>query len=517
MIVMNHIYKFTTRTRGIAFASPVRKYAASTVRQSRKKMPYIIQPSIVLDADNIPVEREIYDAHTTDTLDTKNLLVIGYMAVASSTKHLRGDIERRDLGVIKHAYDQIISDMKKDFTERAELMATRIVSDKDKDILVLNERLLNAQKTSEAAMARIIAEKDAEISNMKDKLAMNDNTIQLMVSKAVTDKEHELSALREQLAIMKASIEREAAVNQERVVASHQRVVELERALQEAKDNAKQSTMDLVKGIRNEEIMNLQAQIAALKGSNFSKGIVGENSVKKWLAEAFIDCEVVDKSGIAAESDLHVVKPNGDFIAVECKNKTQITVQDVEKSIRDISHLKNKYGSRFVGYVFVSLRSTNIPKKGSGTLEIIDDEIPVYWHGQSDFNDEDKSVVEFCKAVMSFASCLRTLRAKFVDTDNAIDTFRKQLTDMMSLFRSCLDRLNQNQKAIASLVSSVKIVQDNNNAALQLLNDYIAANALENMLSISHHNTSHNCSKCGRVFARKGDLTKHMSKCTGDV
>jgi len=518
----------------ITHALSAKRYADSA-RPVVRQMPYTIQPTILLDADKVPLEKDIYEAYNANQLDAKSLLVIGYMAVASSTKHLRSDVERRDLTTLKETYDRIINDLKTDYGERAELMASRIIADKDKDIQVLKERLTNMQQSNEATIAKITAEKEREIAQYREQvlsssanaksdllraleIQQNENAvlreqlnavssnIDLVVAKAILEKEKELSS-------KTSSASNELAVLSERLDTYKQRTCQLEKELEEARNNSKATTAELLKNLRDEEILTLQAQIAALKGSNFSKGIMGEGLVRQWLSDAFDDCEVIDKSGCAAESDIHVVKPNGDFIAVECKNKTQITNQDIDKSMRDIAFLKDKYGTRFVGYVFISLRSTNIPKKGQGCLEIIDDKIPVYWYGQPDFNNEDRTLINFCKATWSVVAFIKALRAKLAGTNNEVELFRKQMHDILTMVSSTLERLNQNQKTIAILMQNAKAIQDNNNAALQLVTDYITTSNLQSILTTSSAKLSHVCPHCSRVFSQKGHLTRHISKC----
>ena len=136
----------------------------------------------------------------------------------------------------------------------------------------------------------------------------------------------------------------------------NQKEADLLRQLADAKSEKEQMHREFIKTIKDEDVAALQAQIAMLKGQNHTKGIIGENAIADLISKVFPEYEVLDKSGTAAESDLHLIR-NTDkcFIAIESKNKKTITQQDIDKSVRDISHLKSKYGSRFVGYLFLSL------------------------------------------------------------------------------------------------------------------------------------------------------------------
>ena len=56
---------------------------------------------------------------------------------------------------------------------------------------------------------------------------------------------------------------------------------------------------------------------------------------------------------------------------MESKNKDVITRGDLDKFVRDIECLAGKHTDDFIGAVFVSANSMNIPGKGSFTFEII--------------------------------------------------------------------------------------------------------------------------------------------------
>lgn len=535
------------RVRPVVIPAASAKRYTSIAVPSYTRMPKTIQPIIVLDVDKVPVENEIYKEFEANNMDPKSLLVIGYMALTACSKHLRLDVERRDLSALKDTYDQVISDLKKNFAERSELMASKIISDKDKDIEVLKSRIyglqlqmdttiekLSAEKDKELAMLReqystslqsqhlslqnIAEEREREIIKLNEQLHSLNNNTSLIVSKALADKEMELSTIKAKLLnqqiMSESAANHDVAVMNEKLQIFQQRVLELESELDNARQQTRESTVEFIKTLRDDEVLSLQSQVAALKGSNFSKGIIGENNIKHWLSTAFTECEVVDKSGFAAESDIHVVKSNGEFIAIECKNKIQITAQDVDKSMRDISHLKSKYGQQFMGYVFISLRSVNIPKKGCGYLEIVNDETPVYWYGQSEFNEYQSGFIDYCKATWTIAYYVRNLRLKFSCVDNEVAGFRRNLQEMVAVFRSTLERLSTNQKLIATMLQNVKHVQDNNNVAMQILNDHLAINGSIDIGTTTPHQATHVCPKCTKSFATKSSLTRHSSKCT---
>jgi hypothetical protein len=510
-----------------------------------QQMPTTIQPTIHLDVDKVPIERDIYDSYIANTLDFKNVILIGYIAISSCTKHLFSDNEKRDLTAIKEAYDKIIQDLKNNFTERAELISSKIIAEKDKEVELLQQKISTLQEHIETVLARATAEKERELAvirernlrdlqssqasllqlseekereiiRLKQQVDALNNNMELIVSRAIVDKENEILTQTERRLNEQNNkdlhLNQELAIYKERFHGSEKRIQELESELFKSRQQTQESMQQFFKTAHNEEILALQEQIAVLKGSNFSKGIIGEQTVRQVLQDNFTKCDIVDKSGSAAESDIHVVYPNGDIIAVECKNKTQITFQDVDKSMRDISYLESKYGEKFIGYVFISLRSINIPKKGNCHLEIINDRIPVYWYGQQENTQYTAGYVDYCKAILAISKYISNLRAKFLNSDVERTNYKKSLDDMINVFRTTLEKLNANQKAIATIIQSAKSVQECNNQTLQLLNDHIVAHNL----NITNH-SEFVCPHCGRVFNRKASLSRHMSKCTGAV
>jgi hypothetical protein len=177
-----------------------------------------------------------------------------------------------------------------------------------------------------------------------------------------------------------AQREKEIAVLQERTTYLSRLELQLKSEIEALKEENKSLQKDFIKILRDEDITALKAQIASLKGSSFSKGIVGETMVKNIMQNTFRSIEIIDKSGCRAESDIHIVREHDNrIVAIECKNKNRITYSDVSKSIRDIHFLKEKYGDNFIGYIFLSLRTSNIPKKGV-SMEVICN-TPVIWFG----------------------------------------------------------------------------------------------------------------------------------------
>jgi hypothetical protein len=126
-----------------------------------------------------------------------------------------------------------------------------------------------------------------------------------------------------------------------------------------------------------------RTELERLRGSNHTKGIVGEALVLDALRGSgpFSSWAFTDTSARGAQSDVHMNSPCGRWlVAIEVKNKSVITSGDVEKSMRDVTDLAERFGVRLAGYVFVSLRTRNIPRKGGTYLERVGG-VPVLWFG----------------------------------------------------------------------------------------------------------------------------------------
>jgi hypothetical protein len=87
------------------------------VYRKKPKMIVTINPSITLDKD-IPVESEILEYHDLGILDSKNLMLIGHLAIKASTRHLQTDSAKKQLEALKDAYDKVIENIRSDATDQ---------------------------------------------------------------------------------------------------------------------------------------------------------------------------------------------------------------------------------------------------------------------------------------------------------------------------------------------------------------------------------------------------------------
>jgi hypothetical protein len=158
----------------------------------------------------------------------------------------------------------------------------------------------------------------------------------------------------------------------------------------------------------HEQLATMGAKVEALSRindvlsrSNAGKGNLGEDALLVFFRENFTDCEVLDASRIPCACDIHLVIPDvrprsnpqtnnqtnrttspnnrtiiqtnnntaTSLIAIESKNKRAITSSDITKFYRDVDNLTQQHGDAFMGAIFVSLATKNIPGKGDFRLE----------------------------------------------------------------------------------------------------------------------------------------------------
>ena len=445
-------------------------------RVTMQSMHSVISPLVVLDETN-PIENEILEQHKLGILEVKKLLMIGHLAAKVSIQQHNYNDSKQQLRALKESYDVMMNTLK--LQNNNDLEAQRQVY----------QELLAEIKQRHTEQLDVVKN---EFINAKRQLEnVSFNTQEAIEERAKILAEHQTTILQERLRYMK------------------QKEDDLLKQLTEAKAEKEQMHREFIKTIKDEDVAALQAQIAMLKGQNYTKGILGENAIAELLSKVFPEYEILDKSGTAAESDLHLVRNSDNcFIAIESKNKKTITQQDVEKSIRDISYLKSKYGSRFIGYLFTSLRTPNIPRKGI-KFEY-NDGIPTIWYGID--NDDDSCKSQYIQSSLPVMIRLLYTVADVKPTGDALDN--TQIQELLTLH---IKRLEQNQKVIASMTQNIKAIQDTNNAMYSSVLEYMTANGLNTVSSslkrkASSDDNMHVCDKCKREFVRKCDLQRHKCK-----
>lgn len=251
---------------------------------------------------------------------------------------------------------------------------------------------------------------------------------------------------------------------------------------------------------KDKEIQTLQESLTAAlqklnvyQQTNMFKGLCGEKRVAEVLSQAFPSYEILDTSGTAGMSDIHLVDSSNNIIVIECKNKSTISAQDVQKSMHDIKLLKSKYKERFVGYFFISIRSKNIPKKGELCFECIES-TPVIWYGATENCTKlDDDIVKFTKLLQM----LNSHASKIDDSVSKIQEYIQKTLEIKKQVENINGCILQMRKNIETLQKPV---------------DWLYADMMALIgINQSPQQTILMCPHCDATYKRKGDYEKHIA------
>jgi hypothetical protein len=243
-----------------------------------------------------------------------------------------------------------------------------------------------------------------------------------------------------------------------------------------------------------ETINQLKAELNVFKNTNTYKGAIGERKIQDILKESFLGYEIKDMSATGSMSDIHLIDKDGNFIAIECKNKSTIITTDVDKSLNDIKVLKDKFTHKFLGYFFVSMRSNNIPKKGDLYYEIIEDR-PVIWYATNELQPNE------------LVNLIKLLLLQKYDLKEELDT-----SILMQKLNCYMTKISENKKYITNLNTNLETMKSNV-SILQKNNDWM----YQDIFSVVGEDRtppeeSYVCQVCDLTFKRKNELTRHNNK-----
>jgi HAMP domain-containing protein len=256
----------------------------------------------------------------------------------------------------------------------------------------------------------------------------------------------------------------------------------------------------------------LGTELALLKRSNGGKGVQGELAVENLLRGLFPAYEVLDVSQTGGGCDLHVHVDGDGFFAVECKNKERVTAQDVDKFLRDSCNLSEQHGRRFLGALFLSLRTPNIPGRGDFAFEVTGGAMrPLVFLGLAldlDCLGEAPPVLEFSVRVLLEAA--RTCRAM----DSAAVTLR----DMQRRLEPLVGRVRALRREIEGLKDGASRILRTCDHMWQGLTGIFEEFASMGLAKGADARTSGSeqrceCRGCGRSFQAPKGLARHQASC----
>lgn len=436
-------------------------------------MMQMIRVSIDIDAPDI---LRWIESHGSQADAAKKLLILGWRVLSESKGIMLSDQSGEDSGEL----------------EAAERRAAELASQ-----LAEAEERHRAQSTAQMESIQSIQE------NFRKELA----TVREWSAEAARAQQLELGRMREWYA--NAFKTTDLTGMQQTIIQTlqtyQQKCMDLEtRVAQHYEGELSRENKDLKARLHEADL-----ELARLKSSNFVKGETGERFVREVLSNSFTEWTFVDTSGHGAQSDFHMAHASGDLVVVEVKNKAAIAATDVDKSMRDMRELMERHGQRLVAYVFVSLRSSNLPRKGHLMIEFVD-HAPVLWLGYPP--DERQEVVQGDLARMTrlVVELGRISRAKSAQDDTvradvaaAMRSFVDRLCSLCKFHQQATDAINAARKCMSNF-------EDVQNELLQNARDCLRRLGLSETAEGS--SSSHVCPECGREFKTLRGLRQHACK-----
>jgi hypothetical protein len=252
-------------------------------------------------------------------------------------------------------------------------------------------------------------------------------------------------------------------------------------------------------------IKTKEQELTVLKTNNIVKGNIGENIIKTLTGRYLTSYEIADMSSTASMSDIHLIDSREQRIVIECKNKANIALLDVEKSIRDIQVLTEKYGNKFMGYLFVSIRSCNIPHKGEFHVEYIHDR-PVIWYG---FDAESNPNYE-----REYTNILKIL-VGLTNAFKGMNTIDKE--DLLARINGYLARIKDQRKLMSSITGNIKQIKTQADKMSEMINtvyeDMCGFIHGANELAPEANESTFVCEHCRREFKTQNGKYRHANSC----
>lgn len=243
---------------------------------------------------------------------------------------------------------------------------------------------------------------------------------------------------------------------------------------------------------KDREIAALKERLSVIESGNAYKGASGESTLRELIGRRFPAHEVKDTSAMNGMSDIHVVDEHGYTIVVESKNKATITAQDVAKSTNDIRHVSSKIGDRFVGYLFVSLRSRNIPRKGELCYELVEGR-PCIWYGCGCPSMLEEDVAKLLTLLWQHRAWHS--EEKKEDVAPRVNAYMERVCEI----KKGIEGIN---RSLTSMKAQVLTMQG---SLSWLYEDMCGLVGNKTFTSV------HACAVCGAQYKRKGDLERHVA------
>ncbi|KAG2424886.1 hypothetical protein HXX76_014044 [Chlamydomonas incerta] len=257
----------------------------------------------------------------------------------------------------------------------------------------------------------------------------------------VREKDAVISTLNGQVDTMRALLEsREGALN--RLVGEHVRALE-------------------------ERLSSAETELRVLKGSNAVKGSTHEAMVMDILRSSLPDHDIIHTGKVAHEADIHVVRPDGTLLLVECKAKDRIAKTDIDKFYKDVGTVSAS--KRVASALFVSCKSRNIPHKGPLRLEFQED-APLLFCGFNSEADMQAGLPPLLRVLSDLSGCLSRTQAE------EVEALKKRMRPLLKVLERSQARMQAiREEHLAPLAKKVSEMEGDISKIMQAIADLMRA------------------------------------------
>lgn len=216
-----------------------------------------------------------------------------------------------------------------------------------------------------------------------------------------------------------------------------------------------------------EKLSSFETELRVLKGSNTVKGASHEALVMRLLQESLPDHEVVHTGRVAHEADIHVVRPDGTLLLVECKAKDRITKGDVDKFYKDVGTVS--VSKRVVSALFVSCKTRSIPQKGPLRLEFQGD-TPLLFCGFNSEEEMQAGLPPFLRVLGDLSGCLSRTHSE------EVDALKQRLRPLLKVLQRSQARVQAiREEHLAPLAKKVSEMEGDVGKMMQAIGDLMRA------------------------------------------
>lgn len=278
--------------------------------------------------------------------------------------------------------------------------------------------------------------------------------------------------------------------------------VEAEKKLQAALEGTLLRSQECVIAGLQRDLKNKEDELAVLKKTNFGRGVVGETMVVDFLRRTYCDACVEDKSHVKHSCDVWMTLGNGDYFAFECKFKDTINSKgDIDKFYNDVTSMSRD--AKFLGGVFVSCKTCNIPGKGALCVEVFNDR-PLLFVG---FDGDDGFDAGWLKQCMVILFQLAQHQKSLVGKSSSIQDVVKKLVPLLDKIKKLRGSIDKIRKVHLTQVLSLTDDMDKELACM-----------FEEILGVTGNQSGgggvmFHCEKCNQAFKTKVALGKHVKGC----